>query len=173
MAMVAGARTDSEDDDGFDAFFRLEHQRLVALGSVLCGDRETGRDVAQEALARTYKEWARVGRLERPGAWTRRVVGNLARDHARHRAVQRRRLPELARRTQAGAVVSDIGHDGEFWAAVATLPDRQRTAVALFYVGDRSISQVAEDMGVREGTVKTTLHQARIQLRELLSEDQT
>ena len=171
MAMVQGTRTDSDGDDGFDAFFRTEHQRLAALGAALCGDRETGRDLAQEALARTYKEWARVSRLERPGAWTRRVVVNLARDQARHRAVQRRRLPELARRNDAGAMVSDVRHDGEFWAAVATLPERQRTAVALYYVGDRSISHVAEEMGIREGSVKTMLHQARVKLRQLLSED--
>lgn len=59
------------------------------------------------------------------------------------------------------------------WAAVATLPERQRTAVALFYIGDRSISEVAEVMAVREGTVKTTLHKARSQLRRLLSEEAT
>ena len=171
MALMEGTRTGSEGNDGFDAFFRAEQQRLAALATVLCGDRETGRDLAQEALARTYTQWARVGRLERPGAWTRRVVVNLARDQARHRAVQRRRLPELARRNEAGPAVSEVRHDSEFWAAVATLSDRQRTAVALYYVGDRSISQVAEEMGTREGTVKATLHQARTRLREMLGED--
>lgn len=57
------------------------------------------------------------------------------------------------------------------WAAVALLPDRQRTAVALFYIGDRSISDVAEVMGVREGTVKATLHNARQQLEKILAEE--
>jgi len=172
MAMAREAQIGSDGDRSFDAFFRAEHRRLAALATVLCGDRETGCDLAQEALVRAYKEWDKVGGLERPGAWTRRVVVNLARDHARHRTVQRRRLPELAGRQARLVAVDDAPHDAEFWAAVATLPDRQRTAVALFYVGDRSVGHVADEMGIAEGSVKTTLHQARKRLRRLLTEDE-
>lgn len=169
--MVDEVCTDSDGDASFDAFFRAEHRRLVALAAVLCGDRETARDLAQEALVRTYRDWSAVAVLDRPGAWTRRVVVNLARDHTRHRVVQRRRLPELAGRAETTAQVVDPPFDSEFWAAVAALPERQRTAVALYYVGDRSVSTVAEEMGIREGSVKTTLHQARKSLRTLLVEE--
>lgn len=157
----------------FDAFFRAEHQRLAALATALCGDRETGRDVAQEAMTRAYQEWDRVGRLERPGGWARRVVVNLAHDHGRHLAVRRRRLSELAGRIAGPGSADEVSLDGEMWAAVAMLPVRQRTAVALFYIGDRSISDVAEAMGVHEGTVKTTLDKARKRLRRVLSEEAT
>lgn len=169
MKMVDDARP-ADRALSFDAFFRAEHQRLAALATALCGDREAGRDVAQEALARTYQEWDRVSQFERPGGWTRRVVVNLARDHGRHLAVRRRRLPELAHRIAGDGTADHAPLDAEMWAAVATLPERQRTAVALFYIGDRSISEVAEVMGVHEGTVKTTLHKARSQLRRLLEE---
>lgn len=169
--MGEDATTPRAGDAGFDAFFRAEHRQLAALGAVLCGEREVGRDLAQEALLRAYRRWDEVARLDRPGAWVRRVIVNLARDHARHRAVQRRRLPQLAARPETDAHVVDTPHDLEFWHAVATLPERQRTAVALFYVGDRPIAEVAETMGVTEGSVKTTLHQARSRLRELLRED--
>lgn len=172
MAMAEWARTGLGGDLSFDAFFRAEHRRLAALATVLCGDRETGLDVAHEALARAYEHWDKIAGLDRPGAWTRRVVVNLSHDHVRHRAVQRRRGPELANQAEASTTAVDASHDGEFWAAVATLPDRQRLAVALYYVGDRSISHVAQDMGVSVGSVKTTLHQARNRLRLLLLEDQ-
>jgi len=171
MQMVEDARTVPGGGISFDAFFRAEHQRLAALATALCGDRETGRDVAQEALTRTYQEWDRVSQLERPGGWTRRVVVNLAHDHGRHLAVRRRRLSELANRI-AGAE-DEVSLDGEMWAAVAMLPERQRIAVALFYIGDRSVSDVAEAMGVHEGTVKTMLHKARERLRGVLSEEVT
>jgi RNA polymerase sigma-70 factor, ECF subfamily len=170
MSMAEDVRTDSRADRSFDAYFRGEHQRLVALATVLCGDRELARDLAQEALVRTYTHWDEVARLERPGAWTRKVLLNLIRDHGRHGAVLRRRLPELAREADRVRVVVDAPFDSEFWAAVATLSDRQRTAVALFYVGDRSVRHVAEVMEIREGSVKTTLHQARKRLHHLLSE---
>jgi RNA polymerase sigma-70 factor (ECF subfamily) len=174
MTMVEDERVDSGGGRlSFDAFFRAEHQRLAALATALCGDRETGRDVAQEALARTYREWDRVSRLERPGGWTRRVVVNLAHDHGRHLAVRQRRLSELANRIASDGPTDNAFLDAEMWAAVAMLPERQRTAVALFYIGDRSIGDVAEQMGVREGTVKTTLHKARERLRRVLSEEST
>jgi RNA polymerase sigma-70 factor, ECF subfamily len=174
MKMVDDTRPAAESALPFDAFFRAEHQRLSALATALCGDREAGRDVAQEALVRTYREWDRVSQLERPGGWTQRVVVNLARDHGRHLAVRRRRLPELALRIAGDRTADDSpALDAEMWAAVAMLPDRQRTAVALFYIGDRTISEVAEVMGVHEGTVKTTLHKARSQLRRQLSEEAT
>jgi RNA polymerase sigma-70 factor (ECF subfamily) len=173
MELMEDARTVSGGGVSFDAFFRAEHQRLAALATALCGDRETGRDVAQEALARTYQEWDRVSRLERPGGWTRRVVVNLAHDHGRHLAVRRRRLSELASRIAGDGATEEASMDAELLAAVAMLPERQRTAVALFYIGDRSISDVAEAMGVHEGTVKTTLHKARQRLRGVLSEEAT
>ena len=173
MNMVEHQRAASNGGVSFDDFFRAEHQRLAALATALCGDREAGRDIAQEALTRTYREWDRVGRLERPGGWTRRVVVNLAHDHGRHLGVRRRRLPELAHCIAGDRTADESPLDAEMWAAVAMLPERQRTAVALFYIGDRSISDVAEAMGVQEGTVKTTLHKARRQLRRLLSEEAT
>lgn len=172
MEMVRDERINGRDDSGssFDAFFRLEHRRLAALATALCGDREVGRDVAQEAMARTFQEWGRISQLERPGAWTRRVVVNLVRDHGRHIAVRRRRLPELATRMST-APPGEMSLDGELWAAVATLPDRQRTAIALFHIGDQSISEVAEVMGVKEGTVKAALYEARQRLSRVLSEE--
>ncbi|WP_420453375.1 RNA polymerase sigma factor [Ilumatobacter sp.] len=167
--MVDDARAVAGGGASFDAFFRAEHRRLAALATAMCGDRETGRDVAQEALARTYEEWDRVGAMERPGAWTRRVVVNLVRDHGRHLAVRRRRLPELARQLDRGPSPDVAALDAETWAAVAALPERQRIAIAIFYIGDRSVRDVAEAMGVHEGTVKTTLHAARERLRRELS----
>ncbi len=85
-------------------------------------------------------------------------------------ADRRRRLVSEARHPvpSAGAV-EDGWYDAEFWSAVSALPERQRTAVALYYVLDRSVADVAASMGVRIGTVTRALHQARASLRELLS----
>ena len=171
--MVEHLGTGSDGDVSFDAFFRQEHRWLAALATALCGDRESGRDVAQEAMVRTFEDWERVSRLERPGGWARRVVVNLAHDHARRLAVRRRRLPEFASRIAGEGASDEVVHDAATWAAVSRLPQRQRTAIALFYIGDRSISDVAEEMGRGEGTVKATLHKARTRLRHLLSEDAT
>ena len=87
--------------------------------------------------------------LDRPGGWARKVVVNLAQDHWRHLAVRRHRLPELANRIAGDGATGELLLNAEMWAAVAMLPERQRTAVALFYIGDRSITDVADAMGVQ------------------------
>ncbi len=48
------------------------------------------------------------------------------------------------------------------------LPPRQRTAVTLHYVADLRVADVAQVMGITEGTVAATLHSARANLAEIL-----
>ena len=52
-------------------------------------------------------------------------------------------------------------HTDEFWAAVRALPGRQREAIALYYLADRSVAEIAATLGVAEGTVKGVLFDAR------------
>lgn len=59
----------------------------------------------------------------------------------------------------------------ELQAAVDELPRRQRAAVALHYILGLPVADAAEAMGVRPGTVKSLLFQARENLREHLGED--
>ena len=59
----------------------------------------------------------------------------------------------------------------ELWDAVAALPERERTAVALRYLGDLTEAQVAQTMGVAPGTVAATLHAARTHLAASLGAD--
>jgi len=68
-------RTDERvDGAAFDVLYRREVSSLVALAASLSGSRDAGAEIAQEALLRAYCEWPRVGSLERPGAWVRRVA---------------------------------------------------------------------------------------------------
>ncbi len=68
MGITAAARPRT-----FDDFFRTEYPRLVAVASALIGEHEAARDLAQEALLRCHREWARVGSLDVPEAWVRRA----------------------------------------------------------------------------------------------------
>lgn len=149
-------------DVAFDAFYRVELHSLVALATSLTGDAGHGPELAQEALLRTYRSWETVSRLDRPGAWTRRVLINLTIDA--HRRAQReeratRRAANARTTEQASSPVDPVSE--QFWAAVRALPDRQRHAVALHYIDDLSVAEVARVLEVTEGTVKTSLHMAR------------
>ena len=159
--VVLRAERDVVDDDAFEAMYRRELHVLTALASSLTGDREQGADLAHEAMARAYRSWATVGQLERPDAWTRRVVLNLATDVHRRgkseaRALERLHTTEATNATDAPATSSD-----QFWHAVRNLPERQRAAVALHYLDDLGVAEIAEIMEVAQGTVKTSLFMAR------------
>ena len=145
------------DTQAFEDFFRIQYPKLVTLARGLIGDHDAACDLAQEALLRCHTSWDRVSTLDVPGAWVRRVVINLARDA--HRS-QRRRFRARAIRPFAPTLLNDPVIDG-WWTAVRQLPERQRAVVALHYLEDLSVLDVANVLGIAEGTVKATLAQAR------------
>lgn len=154
-------------DQGFEAFFREQHRSLVALGSAMTGSIESGRDLAQEALARAFKDWNRISQYERPGGWTRRVLVNLAIDANRRRGNERAAVSRLQ---PVAVLLPDDPVGNAWWAAVRALPDRQCAVVTLYYLEDMSIRDVAEVLGIAEGTVKATLAKSRASLSDSLRE---
>ena len=149
----------------FDTFFRAHHQRLIACGLALTGDRERAREGAQEALSRAFRDWDRVQHMDEPGAWVRRVLVNVLIDEGR-RAGRERRLAGKA------VDVRPVPDHDPAWTplmrAIRALPERQRLAVVLHYLDDLPVAQVAAAMDVAEGTVKTTLFHARASLAAAL-----
>ena len=150
----------SAHDDAFDPFFRREYPIMVSLVVALTGDRELARDLAQESLLRAYRDWPQLVSLDRPGAWCRQVAINLVRDGWRRRRSEAAAIDRL-RRERVHAVPAPRSPSDEFWSAVRALPGRQREAIALYYVGDRSVSEIAATLGIAEGTVKGILFDAR------------
>lgn len=151
--MVA-ARTD------FDDFYRAELPRLVALARALCGPA-LADDVAQEAMLAAYRKWRRVSGLENPAGWVRRTCANLAVSQYRRRMVELRALTRLAGRRDPAPMEAP---DEEFWAAVHQLPSRQAQTVALRYVYELDIAEIAETLEISEGSVKQHLSRARARL---------
>jgi RNA polymerase sigma-70 factor (ECF subfamily) len=148
----------------FDLFYQEAYSGLVQLALVLSGSRYGAEDIAQDALVAAWKRWEE---LEQPLAWTRRVVANLAVSAIRRRMAEGRAMVRLAigrREPIAELPEPDI----EFWAAVRALPSRQRQMLALYYLGDCSVGEIAVTLGCAEGTVRATLHKGRLALARRL-----
>lgn len=143
--------------------YRRELTPMIALGTTLTGSRDLGVDLAHEAMLRAYRAWPSVGAMERPGAWVRRVLINLAVDHHR----RARRADAAVHRIVPAAPGGEPDVE-RFWQLVRALPDRQRAAVALRYVDDLTVEQIAEVLDVSPGTVKTTLFRAHRTLEATL-----
>jgi RNA polymerase sigma-70 factor (ECF subfamily) len=152
----------------YTTFFRAEVRSLVALAAAIAGP-DRAEEVAQEALLRAHREWDRIARYDKPGAWVRRVAINLATSARRRRASEHRALRQVATRPQLDAPPPEVDR---FWELVRRLPEKQAAAVALYYLEDLSIADLADALGCAEGTAKAHLHQARQSLAAHLQHEE-
>jgi RNA polymerase sigma factor (sigma-70 family) len=154
----------------FETFYRTEYGPMVALATAVGGNPGVGEDIAQEALIRAHKNWERICSYERPGTWLRRTTINLALNVRRGSRRQRVAIQRLGSRP-ADPVEIVLG-DPAVWEAVAALPARQRAAVALYYLEDRSIDEIAHILECSPNTAKAHLHHGRRTLASHLKENQ-
>ena len=155
----------------FDQFYASTCDRTLALAYSLTYSWADAEDLVQEAYAAAHREWVRVAVMDDPSAWVRKVVSNRAISRWRRHGREVRALTRLAGRRPHTADVATA--DPEFWAAVATLPARQRQVVAMYYVDDRSVSEIAAAVGCSEGAVKSHLSRARHALSTVLTDPRT
>ena len=154
----------------FEVFYLREIAGLVTLAASLCG-RAQAEDVAQEAMLATYRRWREVGRRDHPAAFARRVCANLAVSAFRRRLVEVRAVVRLTDRAWSSGrqdVVGSTGADDEFWRLVSALPRRQAQSIALRYVYGLDVADIAETLGISEGSAKVHLHRGRRAVAERL-----
>ena len=124
-----------------------------------------GDDVVQDALTRAWRRWGTydAGRGT-PRTWLLAIVA----DQSRRTRLRRRPTVELVDVPEReGSRDEDLALE----AALRRLPRRQRLAVALHYFAGLPVAECAAVMRCAEGTVKSTLFDARRRLREELGDD--
>jgi RNA polymerase sigma-70 factor, ECF subfamily len=172
--MEREGRRDHESDDrqvvgppsSFDDFYRREVRSVLAVTIGLTRRRGEAEEVTQEAFYRAYRDWDRVGRMDHPGAWTRRVALNLAVGRWRRFRSETRALLRLAPSTEVSA--PEEPESARFWDTVRALPDRQAQAIALTYVEDLDAEAVGQILGISASTVRVHLSRARATLAKRL-----
>lgn len=150
----------------FEEFYRQERRRVLALAAALTGRWDVAEELSQEAFLAAHRDWSRIARYEHPEAWIRRVVTNLAVSRTRRWAAEVRALTRLHSLRGGNVVLPEDGH--AFWVAVRQLPRRQAQVVALHYLEDRSVEEIAGVLDCAPNTVKVHLHRARRTLAERL-----
>jgi RNA polymerase sigma factor (sigma-70 family) len=122
-------------------------------------------DVFQETFLAALRAYPRLRDGEHLDRWLLRIASRKAIDH--HRGRGRRAIPsdDLPERP----VSPPPEHDDALWAAVATLPPRQRVAVVHRHVLDRPYAEIAELMDASEATVRANVYQGMKRLRELIA----
>ena len=166
-ALEGAAVEDVSGVESFELFVRCHQSTVRALVVALYGGRDPD-DIIQETFLRAQKAWPSLTGHDRPELWVRRVAMNLAVSRLRRWRSETKALVRLAGRREFNVVVlSD--ESAAVWAEVRLLPSRQAQVIALRYLEDLSVSEIAGTLGIAEGTVRSTLHQARVTLGHRLT----
>ncbi len=151
------------EQDDFAEFARATWPRLRHAAWLLTGHQQDAEDLASLALSRTYAVWRRI-RRDDPYAYARRCLVNAQIDRVRrhrHREVLTDAPPERVSSPDLDAAAQRR----ELAALLALLSERERRVVVLRYYLDASEAQVAAELGVSVGTVKSTASRALAKLR--------
>jgi RNA polymerase sigma-70 factor, ECF subfamily len=167
MAAGLNDTTDVVVLDDVESVFRAHYGRLVRALTVAAGSRELANDAVQEAFVKAHLHWRRVRHYDDPVAWIRRVAINKLRDEHRRSRRKQAAVDRIGRRA-ATSEEPTAWHSDEMSSWLATLPRQQRLALALFYVSELSVAEVAAALKISDGAVKYHLHQGRERLRTLI-----
>lgn len=151
-------------EESFEDFVRSRGPALLRYAHLLCGDGARAEDLVQDALVKVHRRWAAGADVAAPFAYTRRAVTN-------EYLSWRRRLTnhEVPGPVPDRAVAAHGDAQAErdlVWAVIRDLPRRQRVVLVLRYYEDLGDREIAEVLGVAEGTVRSLASRAFAALRD-------
>lgn len=161
-----------------------EGRRLLSFTRRSCGDGSDAEDVVQEVFTLAFRCWHQLAQAESARAWlyaiARRVCQRLHRKRADEPAHlesleallpgETRTIPDFgtfASGPHADRIRSEAREIVE--RALAGLPEAYRRPLVLAEIAELTASEIADVLGLKEATVKTRLHRARLKLRAVLA----
>ncbi|HEY7222578.1 MAG TPA: SigE family RNA polymerase sigma factor [Micromonosporaceae bacterium] len=165
------------DDEDFVAYVTGRLPVLRRLATHLAGDAHRGDDLVQTAVTRLYLHWRRASRTENLDGYVFKILLRAFLDERRLRwAAVRLGTAPTARDPGADAASPAADHASTvadrlvLRQALATLPPKQRAVLALRFLADRSVDEVARILEIAPGTVKSQTHDGLNALRRLLGQ---
>ena len=163
-ALVAAARRG--DRDAFADLVSPHLETALRVARVVAGSPDDGTDAVQDAL---LSAWQGIGSLREPAAfpaWFRRHVTRSAMKHAKRRGTGKRRVVELDLEAAGPADALDRAFAvRELDRAFDRLSTDDRTILTLRHLWDLPGAEIAQHLGIPEGTVKSRVHAAMERLR--------
>lgn len=159
-----------------DALLAKQQRWLAAQARQLCRNPADAEDLVQETIVRFLGTFGQVSQLPSESVcanWLVTTLTNCFYDQLRKQRTRERRAEEPS--LQADSVepglpersIYDRISDEQFTSAVQALSPVTRSAFELHARG-RKYKEIADELGIREGTVAKRLHDARARLRRLL-----
>ena len=151
---------------GIEEVYRASYRRFLRVALAMLGDRGLADDAVQETFARAVRSRGELRDATRLDSWLWSTLTNVCRDEWR-RAARNGSLE-----SSEVSVNDSPDDDRDLRAAIAALPERQRTMLFLRHYADLDYQRIADVLGVERGTVAATLHTAHASLRETMKEEQ-
>jgi RNA polymerase sigma-70 factor, ECF subfamily len=168
-ALVARAR--DGDARAFEGLYRRLGGRVYGVCLRMAGDPGRAEELAQEAWVKAWERLESFRGESRFSTWLHRLTVNVILDGRRRDGRWRERFESLDDgpvENGSPAPHPPPGLRMDLERAVATLPQGARTVFVLYDVEGYQHKEIAERLGVAEGTVKAQLHRARKLLREAM-----
>ena len=170
------SQTLAGDRDAFGVLVHKYQEMVYAYAFQKVRNEEDAQDVTQEVFWRAYHGLYQLRQPHRFRSWLYTIMSNEC----------KRRLVSIIKTRQRETALEDATDDAlriepayatptEGWRvdleqALSELPDDNRVAVSMFYMGDNSLKEISEFLGISVNTVKGKLYRARQQLGSALSE---
>jgi RNA polymerase sigma-70 factor (sigma-E family) len=156
--------TESAQHETFDGFVAAQSRRLLHTAELLVGPSDA-EDLVQSVLMRMYRRWSKI-RQQDPVGYARRSLVNAAVDRSRRGWVKEVLVDSVPEGVQSGHDHGLMNADRDsVLRALSGLTARERAVVVLAYYDDLSEAQIAADLEIAPGTVKSTRSRALSKLR--------
>ncbi|MCB1644715.1 MAG: RNA polymerase sigma factor [Pseudomonadales bacterium] len=159
-------RARQNDFSAWEQLYRIHGGRVFALCVRLCGDRDMAEDLTQEAFVLAWRKLSGFRGDSAFGSWLYRVATNAVLSYLRKNKhfINSLDVDELVEDGQADGTAEQLGLE----AAIGKLPDGARTVFVLYSLEGYTHDEIAEMLGIAQGSSKAQLHRARQLLKSYL-----
>jgi RNA polymerase sigma factor (sigma-70 family) len=147
--------------------YRDHARSLVGLARLFVDHRDAAEDVVQEAFIRLSRSLHRIDDPSKAAAYLRSIVLNLARDHNRRGllALRHARPADDLDPASVDETITARQQHARVVAELRALPRRQRDCIALHYLLELTVAEIADTLGLSPNSVKTHLKRGLATLR--------
>lgn len=143
---------------------------LLRLAVMLTGQRQDAEDLLQSTLLKVQRHRGRLVEMGAPGAYLRRVMVN---EHLSAGRTRMRRVATVSAEAAPEPASEDatgfLDQRDELWRRLATVPKQQRAVLVLRYYEDLPDAEIAQVLGISEGTVRSNAFRGLAALRAQLA----
>ncbi|GAA0609686.1 SigE family RNA polymerase sigma factor [Kribbella sandramycini] len=149
----------------FEEYVSARGQDLVRLGFTVSGDYQRAEDLAQTALMQAFRSWRKVRGADDPHHYVRRILVNEYLAMTRRRSFTEAPTADVEPHRTVPDPATDIVNSDDLWHALQELSGRERVVLVLRYYQDLDDHTIADLLGIKPSSVRSTASRALATLR--------